>query len=77
MTKEEKLALVKAGREERGKYMARAAVKQKKVCLLQFFKVIMFLVLYKHLHGFELCHSLLMLQHFLDPTKVMHPLGIL
>ncbi|PRQ40103.1 putative SDA1 domain-containing protein [Rosa chinensis] len=31
MTKEEKLALVKAGREDRGKYMARAAVKQKKL----------------------------------------------
>ncbi|PRQ43290.1 putative protein kinase NEK family [Rosa chinensis] len=31
MTKEERLALVKAGREERGKYTARAAVKQKKV----------------------------------------------
>uniref|UniRef100_A0A9I9DS88 Protein SDA1 n=1 Tax=Cucumis melo TaxID=3656 RepID=A0A9I9DS88_CUCME len=30
VTKEEKLALVKAGREERGKYQARAAVKQKK-----------------------------------------------
>ncbi|XP_023548412.1 protein SDA1 homolog [Cucurbita pepo subsp. pepo] len=30
MSKEEKLALVKAGREDRGKYQARAAVKQKK-----------------------------------------------
>ncbi|KAJ1272923.1 hypothetical protein BS78_06G240200 [Paspalum vaginatum] len=30
MSKEERLALVKAGREDRGKYMARAAVKQKK-----------------------------------------------
>ncbi|KAL6188127.1 hypothetical protein ACLB2K_039521 [Fragaria x ananassa] len=30
MTKEEKLALVKAGREDRGKYISRAAVKQKK-----------------------------------------------
>lgn len=30
MSKEEKLALVRAGREERGKYQARAAVKQKK-----------------------------------------------
>uniref|UniRef100_A0A1S3CNI9 Protein SDA1 n=1 Tax=Cucumis melo TaxID=3656 RepID=A0A1S3CNI9_CUCME len=30
VTKEEKLALVKAGREDRGKYQARAAVKQKK-----------------------------------------------
>lgn len=33
MSKEEKLALVKAGREDRGKYQARAAVKQKKVCV--------------------------------------------
>lgn len=32
LSKEERLALVKAGREERGKYQARAAVKQKKVC---------------------------------------------
>ncbi|KAE9454689.1 hypothetical protein C3L33_13423, partial [Rhododendron williamsianum] len=31
MSKEEKLALVRAGREERGKYQARAAIKQKKV----------------------------------------------
>lgn len=30
MSKEEKLALVRAGREERGKYQARAAIKQKK-----------------------------------------------
>ncbi|RWR96987.1 protein SDA1 isoform X1 [Cinnamomum micranthum f. kanehirae] len=30
LSKEERLALVKAGREERGKYQARAAVKQKK-----------------------------------------------
>ncbi|XP_022149440.1 protein SDA1 homolog [Momordica charantia] len=30
LSKEEKLALVKAGREDRGKYQARAAVKQKK-----------------------------------------------
>uniref|UniRef100_A0A5B7BA91 Protein SDA1 n=1 Tax=Davidia involucrata TaxID=16924 RepID=A0A5B7BA91_DAVIN len=30
LSKEEKLALVRAGREERGKYQARAAVKQKK-----------------------------------------------
>lgn len=31
MSKEERLALVRAGREDRGKYQARAAVKQKKV----------------------------------------------
>jgi hypothetical protein len=31
MSKEERLALVKEGREDRGKYQARAAVKQKKV----------------------------------------------
>jgi len=31
LSKEERLALVKAGREDRGKYQARAAVKQKKV----------------------------------------------
>lgn len=31
LSKEERLALVKAGREERGKYQARAAIKQKKV----------------------------------------------
>ncbi|KAL2510304.1 ARM repeat superfamily protein [Forsythia ovata] len=30
LTKDEKLALVRAGREERGKYQARAAIKQKK-----------------------------------------------
>ncbi|KAL5826663.1 hypothetical protein ACOSQ3_018500 [Xanthoceras sorbifolium] len=30
LSKEERLALVKAGREDRGKYMARAAIKQKK-----------------------------------------------
>jgi hypothetical protein len=33
MSKEERLALVKAGREDRGPYMARTAVKQKKVNL--------------------------------------------
>lgn len=33
MSKEERLALVKAGREDRGAYMARTAVKQKKVNL--------------------------------------------
>lgn len=32
MSKEERLALVRAGREDRGKYQARAAIKQKKVC---------------------------------------------
>lgn len=31
MNKEQRLELVKAGREDRGKYQARAAVKQKKV----------------------------------------------
>jgi hypothetical protein len=31
MSKEERLAMVKAGREDRGAYVARAAVKQKKV----------------------------------------------
>ncbi|KAL2336025.1 hypothetical protein Fmac_010471 [Flemingia macrophylla] len=31
LTKDERLALVRAGREERGKYIARAAVKQKKI----------------------------------------------
>lgn len=31
LNKEERLALVRAGREDRGKYQARAAVKQKKV----------------------------------------------
>lgn len=31
MTKEERLEMVKAGREDRGKYQARAAIKQKKV----------------------------------------------
>ncbi|KAL6550172.1 hypothetical protein OROMI_020660 [Orobanche minor] len=30
MTIEEKLALVKAGRKDRGEYMARAAIKRKK-----------------------------------------------
>jgi protein SDA1 len=34
MSKEERLAMVKAGREDRGPYMARAAVKQKKVSFL-------------------------------------------
>uniref|UniRef100_A0A453D286 Uncharacterized protein n=1 Tax=Aegilops tauschii subsp. strangulata TaxID=200361 RepID=A0A453D286_AEGTS len=33
MTEEEILEMVKAGREDRGKYQARAAIKQKK-CLL-------------------------------------------
>ncbi|MCI03738.1 SDA1-like protein, partial [Trifolium medium] len=32
LNKQERLEMVKAGREERGKYQARAAVKQKKVC---------------------------------------------
>jgi len=32
MSKDERLALVRAGREERGKYHARTAVKQNKVC---------------------------------------------
>lgn len=31
MSKEERLALVRAGREERGKYQALTSVKQKKV----------------------------------------------
>jgi protein SDA1 len=31
MSKEERLEMVKAGREDRGKYQARAAIKQKKV----------------------------------------------
>lgn len=31
MTKDERLALIRAGREERGKYQARTAIKQKKV----------------------------------------------
>ncbi|KDO82130.1 hypothetical protein CISIN_1g0036002mg, partial [Citrus sinensis] len=30
LSKEERLALIRAGREDRGKYMARAAIKQKK-----------------------------------------------
>lgn len=37
LSKEERLALVKAGREERGKYQARAAIKQKKVRYLILF----------------------------------------
>lgn len=32
MTKEERKALIKAGREDGEKYQARAAIKQKKVC---------------------------------------------
>lgn len=31
LSKEERLALVRAGREDRGKYQARTAIKQKKV----------------------------------------------
>lgn len=33
LSKDERLALIRAGREDRGKYVARAAVKQKKVML--------------------------------------------
>ena len=42
MSKEERLALVKAGREDRGKYLARAAVKQKKVpyCSSSYHKIL-------------------------------------
>lgn len=36
MSKEERLELVREGREDRGKYQARAAVKQKKVILFVF-----------------------------------------
>ena len=35
-TKEERLEMVKAGREDRGKYQARAAIKQKKVTQLSY-----------------------------------------
>lgn len=43
LSKEERLALIRAGREDRGKYMARAAIKQKKVHLyLQCFIVYYF-----------------------------------
>lgn len=44
MNKEERLALVRAGREDRGKYCARTAVKQKKVCLLLVFAILLKLI---------------------------------